>query len=827
MKVVRLVWASALGRALWGLGAAAGLGLFATLALVVTAASLRLPGELGEGIAAPESTRYVDAGGRPLREVRASDATRAAWASYDSLGDDVVHALLAAEDRRFMAHRGVDPWAVVRAAASDVARGRVVSGASTLTMQLARLLRPHPRNLAGKFLEAALALRIEASLGKRAIVEQYANRAPFGAGLRGLDAASRFWFDKPPRDLSLAEAATLAAIPRGPAVYSIDKHPDRVLKRRDRVLDRMRAAGWISPERWALAQSEPLVARAGKGGAGAPHLVQELALGRAGLWPAELGAAPALAGAERVETTLEGDLQREVELATKAELAQLVSRHVTNAAVVVLDNATADILAYVGSADFSDDAHCGQNDGVLARRQPGSTLKPFVYGLGMERLGWTAATMLPDVELRFASAEGTYAPMNYDERFHGPVRLREALGNSLNVVAVWATDQMGVSPVLQRLCALGFSTLAQDDSWYGPGIALGDGEVTLLDLAAAYSTLARGGVYRTPRAVRRVVTRAGSRDMPLGGERRVMPREVALVLADVLADPRARAAAFGEASVLDLPFQVAAKTGTSKGFRDNWTVGFTHEVTVAVWVGNFDGSPMRGTSGITGAGPLFHTAIEAAMRGKAANPLLLSSEAAREEGLVEAEVCPLSGGRPTHACPNAVREWMPVTAQRELKPCALHESFAVDRRNGLRAGPGCPAAFVAQRTFERYEGALRTWAASTRRPIAPLDDSPLCGATAQRPSAPDTPSAVLRIGWPTPGTRFVIDPGRAAAQQQLRVRIDADAAVRRVRLFVDGRAAGEIGPPFVALWPLAQGEHVLTAVAEGGARSEPVAISVE
>ncbi len=811
--------------------AAAAAIVLSMLALGLRAATMKLPAELAQGSAAPESTRFFDGDGRALRELRADDATRAAWMTYDALGDDVVHAILAAEDRRFFAHRGVDPASVLRAAVSDVVHLHVVSGASTLTMQLARLVRPHPRNIAGKLFEAALALRIEASLSKRSILEQYVNRAPFGGGLRGLDAASRFWFDKPPRELSLAEAATLAAIPRGPAVYSIGKHPDRVLRRRDRVLDRMQSAGWISRDRCELAKREPLVARAGKGGAGAPHLVQALATGDASVWPASLGASPRAAAAERVETTIASDLQREVELAAKAQLAPLAGKKVTNAAVVILDNATADVLAYVGSADFADDAKGGQNDGVRARRQPGSTLKPFVYGLAMEKLGWTAATVLPDIELRLSVGDATYAPMNYDGRFHGPVRLREALGSSLNIPAVWATSKLGVGPVLDRLHAVGFASLGQDESWYGPGLALGDGEVTLFELAAAYSTLARGGVYRAPRAVRRVVTRLEARDVPPSAEVRVMPHEVAAVLTDILADPRARAAAFGETSALDLPFAVAAKTGTSKGSRDNWTVGFTREVTVAVWVGNFDGSPMRGTSGITGAAPLFHAAMEAAMRGRVAAPLRLSERPEESGGLVEAEVCPLSGGLPTQACPHAVHEWMPAAARSALKPCDLHESVAVDRRTGLRAGLACPAAVVSERAFERYDGAMRAWATAAGRPVAPVDDSPLCplAPIAASRSAPKAVRVVrvLRIGWPNTGTRFVIDPDRSLAEQQLRVRVEASSGVKRVGLLVDGRDVADMRSPFVASWPLSPGEHVLAAVADDGARSDPVSIRVE
>jgi penicillin-binding protein 1C len=785
-----------------------------SLALVVVAACTPLPAELadGGGVRFGTSVRYLDRDGALLREVRADDAARARWASGDELGPVVPRALLAAEDRRFYAHPGVDPVGIVRAVVTSLWARRVVSGASTLTMQLARLLRPHPKTLVGKLGEIALALRIEASR----ILEEYANRAPFGPGLRGIDAASRFYFDKPPASLSLAEAATLAAIPRGPAVYSLKRHPERVLRRRDRILERMLRAGWIDQAAATLAWNEPLAVHPSGASFGAPHFVEAIA---AGAFPGEVG--------NTVHTTLASTLQREAELAAARHLAPLADRHVTAASVVVLDNTTGETLAYVGSPDYDDLARGGRNDGVRAHRQPGSTLKPFVYGLAMEKLGYTAATVLPDVELSIEVPQGVYAPKNYDERFHGPVRLRDALGNSLNVPAVQAGRAVGIDVLLDRLRQLGFAGLTEDAEYYGPALALGDGEVTLLELANAYATLARGGVFLPVRAIRG----GGEPASEVGLERRIFPAEVASVLTDVLSDPAARVAAFGLGSALDLP-GVAAKTGTSKGFRDNWTVGYTPRVTVAVWVGNFDGSPMHEVSGITGAGPIFRAVMDAAMRYTEAHApadsrgLSPPGNGAADDGLEVVEVCALSGEAPTRACPHVLREKVPHGTH--LERCTMHERVAIDRRDGLRAGPSCPPGEVAMRTFERFDPPFAAWARAAGRDMAPSAYSPRCPAATGQDDRGRVPLAPLAIVYPRDGARFLYDPGRAPGTQGAMVRIDAPAPTARVALRVDGRVVQEArGGPFVFDWPLAPGEHVLMAEAPGFGASEAVRVWVE
>ncbi|WP_438037170.1 penicillin-binding protein 1C [Sorangium sp. So ce204] len=825
------------------------------LLLAVLAALTPLPPEL----AAPEdhavSTVVLDRHGTVLRELRAGDGARARWLPLSEAGDRIQRALLAAEDKRFARHPGVDPIAIARAVGQLAAERRVVSGGSTITQQLARTLVPRPRTARGKLGEAALALRIEASLSKREILEQYLNRVAFGPGLRGVEAASRFYFDKPTRDLSLAEAAALASMPRGPALYDPRRGTGPLERRRNRVLDRMLAAGLAGEAEVARARAEPIALAPKGGGLGAPHLVRAVlggALGPGAGLPAEgPGAAPRIVErrATSITLTIDRGLQREIEVLAQQTVRGLSDRDVGAAAVVVIENATGEILAYVGSHDIDDAAGLGHNDGVLALRQPGSALKPFVYELAMEQLGFTAATVLPDVELSFPTADGNYAPRNYDGRFHGPVRLRDALANSYNVPAVWAAAALGPERVLARLRELGLRSLDREPSRYGVAIALGDGEVRLVDLANAYATLARGGVYLPVRAVRSFApasppspsspaaspassARSGS-DAPAEPpaappERgaRVLDAARARVIVDILADDRARLASFGEGNALDLPFPVAAKTGTSKGFRDNIAVGFTPDVTVAVWVGNFDGSPMGGVSGITGAGPLFRDAMLAAARVRPPRPF----DPPDPEQLAEVEVCALSGMRPTAACSHRRRELLPRGDAAALSPCDMHEAVRIDRRNGLRAG-ACPDAAVEERVFERYDAELTAWARAAGRPLAPDAASPLCGALAGLDGAPGAPpagagaGARVRVAYPPDGARFVLDPS-INSLQAIRLRADVPPGVPRVRFVLDGRPI-EVGPPFALDWPLVAGAHRLRVDADGAAASEEIAFSVE
>lgn len=447
-----------------------------------------------------------------------------------------------------------------------------------------QLTLPQPRSLWGKAREAAWALRLERIRDKDAILEQYVNRVPFGHGATGVEAAARLYFGRPTAALTLAQAALLAGIPQAPSRLNPFTDPTAAIARQRTVLERMRATGVIDPAQHAEALAEPLRFADRAHHFAAPHFTA---------W-----ALPQLA-AGTTRTTLDLDVQRVIEDAIAETLPALADKGVGQAAAVVLDTRTGEVLGWVGSADFFA-ARDGQVDMVVGLRQPGSTLKPFVYGLGLER-GFTALSLLPDVPIAFPTGLGGYHPRNYDRRFHGMVRLRTALACSYNVPAVWMAWQVGPGALLERLQALGLHSLTRPVEYYGLGLALGNGEVQLLALTNAYRALANAG---------RLSPIRWRLDAPIATPVQVMPAPVAHLLTDILADRAARAPAFGGGGPLRTPYPSAVKTGTSTDFTDNWTVGFTQAITVGVWTGNFDGAPMEGVSGIDGAAPIWRRVMD-------------------------------------------------------------------------------------------------------------------------------------------------------------------------------------------------------------------------
>lgn len=506
----------------------------------------------------PEDARVTDRRGGLLGYVPGEDGYRCQ--PLEGLPPQLVHALLVAEDKRFYSHGGVDVLALLRAAWQQWS-GQGKSGASTISMQVAKMYSPPaPRNLRTKLREMLQARRLEMTHTKEELLRAYLNRADFSNMCRGAETAARFYFGKGAGELTAPEAALLVALVKSPTQLNPVRHPQAALKRRNLILLRM---------------GEPVMAPLG---------VQPRSIN-----------APAAAEGIPGQLTLDAGLQSRCAAIAREEVERLQNRNVSQAAVVVADNRTGEVLVALPAA-CPESPRGGALDGTTTPRSAGSTLKPFVYLMAFRHGAWPG-TVLPDVPTLYRSMDGVQAPGNYNEHYMGPVSIRKALACSQNIPAMEAMNRYGsVQECMDLLRVLGFA-LQGEAQHFGLGLAIGNAHISLRELVQAYSVLARQGSL-LPLQSR----------LPLRPEKpaELLPPHDCYRLADVLSDTEARVPSFGTAPNLRFSFRVAAKTGTSSNFRDNWCVGFTKEYTVGVWVGNFDQSPMQEISGVSGAGPIFH-----------------------------------------------------------------------------------------------------------------------------------------------------------------------------------------------------------------------------
>src|SRR5262245_31753617 len=626
---------------------------------------------------AGQGVTIEDRHGLALRSTRSADGSNARWVPYAEMDGDLINAFVAVEDRRFWDHHGIDVRAVGRAVRDNLRTRQVVSGASTITMQLARLMHPASRSWGGKLSQALWALRLEAHLSKQQILEQYLNRVELGQATVGVAAASALYFGTTPSELSVGQAATLAGLAHAPSRDNPYVSAKRAHAQRDKALARMRQLGFATREDVAHAREEPLGRSTHAATFLAPHFTTRVLS-----W---IDAERSPTEGAHIRTSLDLDLQTTVEAEVRHTVDVLHDRGVMQAAAVVLENRSGEVLAWVGSPDFWAEGS-GQTDMVVSQRQPGSALKPFLYGLALDR-GFTAATVLPDIPKSYATASGSYQPRNYDRRFRGPTRAREALASSYNVPAVELAARVGPGSLLHTLQLAGFESLRRDAEYYGLGLALGNGDVSLIELANAYRALVNGGEWRP------WTWHADGAGAPASRaeSRKVVSTVSSAIVLDVLQDAAARVPGFGTVTPFDFPFPVAVKTGTSRHFTDNWAVATTRRFTVAVWAGNFDGRPMQGVSGVTGAGPLLHRAVMAVAA--RVSPGVLPTPA--EAGAVPVPVCRLSGLRASSGCAH-LTEWF----ARGTEPAedtweaggrvTLPEEYADWSRQGIRLAATAP-----------------------------------------------------------------------------------------------------------------------------------------
>ncbi|MBV9657281.1 MAG: transglycosylase domain-containing protein [Verrucomicrobia bacterium] len=728
----------------------------------------------------PPTLTLLDTRGEPLAEL-ADDRARSRHAvALSEMGPDLGRITIALEDRRFTQHHGIDPRALLAALGRDLRAGHVVSGASTITQQLIKLAsvpplgQPRPRRtLLTKAREAAAAWKLESRWTKDEILARYLNENSYGNRLIGPEAAARAYFHKSARSLTLAEAIFLAGLPQAPSRLDPWRHPAAAEYKYQRSVRRLAQLGVIAAAQARdLAESPPhpghfLPARR------APHFVDALLARR--------GRHAAAVASGSLRTTLDPDLQRVAESLCRRHLQTLAADagERVQAAVVILENSNGAVRALVGSGDYADPRE-GQVNGALRARSAGSALKPFIYLNALDRRMLTAASILPDTAEAVHSIYADYDPQNYTPRHHGPVRVRVALGSSLNVPAVVTLGKIGARQAFYELTRWGFRFNRPFDD-LGAGFVLGNAEVRLLDLAAAYAGLARGGVASPARFWTNETA----------SEERIASPEAAAIITDILCDPDARRATFGNGSPLDFPagVRVAVKTGTSSGFRDKWCVGFNARHTVAVWAGRFDGGPLEESVAIHAAAPLWHELMEHLLTERQDAPL---PEPMLSEKLVQVEVCPLTGLRP------APEAGSPRPFVREL--------FLA----GTAPTTSAAEQFVGTPPRLRLPPEYAAWCRSPQNDLNAVTDP--------------EPEQPLKILSPADGAAFVLNDELPPGQQMIELTSTAPDPVR-VQWTINGRPLDEF-IPLAAMttntsspradghrrfWPLARGEWEIEA----------------
>lgn len=738
------------------------------------------------------------------------------WDLPDTLPAALTAAALAAEDRRFTSHPGVDLRAIAGAVYTHYLRGGPRRGASTLAMQVARLQRKGGSGWYWKLHDAATALVLTARLGRAGILRAYFRDAPYGNRIAGAACAARRYFRKPVQDLSLAEAALLAAVPKAPSRYNLfDVEGFAGAKRRAAlILRRAVAYGFVRQEQGDGALAELAGFHRPAREIRDPGILHYLRQAEAHL-PLESHARG------EARTTLDLAVQDTLQSLLKRELPRILDWQAGNAAALVLDVRTGEVLAYAGSQDYFD-PRGGAIDCAALPRSTGSLLKPFIYAMGMEWRGYTAATVLSDLGQDFGTGNRSFVPENYDHKYLGPVLYKNALANSRNIPAVEVLKAVGVEAFYRRCIALG---LARDDGragYYGLGLSIGGLYCTLQQLSEAYLSLANRGerrhlVWELPDgAANRGAATPGPRTSAAGPER-AMPADIAMQIRRFLADPLARLPGFPRGGNLEYPFAVAVKTGTSEGFRDSWCIAFSDTYLVAAWIGNVDFSPTKGLSGYEGPARL-------------AKRMLLSLHPDRREGLSDAEfpyppgyvpvrICRLTGKRADRLTPYVTTEYFRPGSE-PLEFSDVQQSLPVDARNGLLAYPGCPVP-IRWKRFTVLEPRYRDWAVSQGLEVPPDRYSPACGG--------DGPvdSYALSITSPRGGSRFFLDPEMPAGGSFLPIDCRIDPAPASVLWMVDGAETAEVKFPFTLNWAMRPGAHTFQAVVPGTSfRSAPVRVEV-
>jgi 1A family penicillin-binding protein len=600
----------------------------------------------------PQSTLIYDRNGKLLYNIY--DKKNQSFIPLSSIPKYMQEATIAIEDKSFYQHGAIDLRGIARAAVSIVFHQQI-QGGSTLTQQLVKnSLLTQQQTILRKIKEIILAFATEIVYSKDQILEMYLNQTPYGGTSYGVEAAAETYFGKHAKDLDLAESALLAGLPQAPTEFSpFGAHPEEGKDRQIEVLQAMQDQGYITKDQEQKAGKEALQYKKFANDIQAPHFVLYIK----DLLIAEYGQNLVEEGGLKVTTSLDLDIQNFAQTAVADEVNKLPTYyHVTNGAALVTDPATGEILAMVGSKDYFDNAIDGNVNITTALRQPGSSIKPINYAVGLLN-GYNAATAFIDQPICFPNQGGqNYCPVDYDGKWHGLVEMRYALGNSFNIPAVKMLELNGVNAMVATASAMGITSFT-DPQKYGLSLTLGGAEVKMVDMATAFAVFANSGYRIDLHPILKVTDKTGKVLQqytpplsPIFGQK-VLPDGVAFIISDILADNNARLAEFGDNSELKIPGQiVSVKTGTTNDFRDNWTIGYTPSVLVAAWVGNDDNSQMSGlVSGITGAAPIWNDIMSQLLKGRTPEPM------SRPPDVIQKSFCSDTGLLPGGATPCPTR----------------------------------------------------------------------------------------------------------------------------------------------------------------------------
>ncbi len=740
-----------------------------------------------------ETTRILDRNGDLLYEILDPNAGRRTYVTLDKISPPVLAATIATEDKDYYNHPGYDLFAIIRALWQNYTSGDTVSGASTITQQIARtiLLTPQEssqRTYLRKVREVLLAAEITRRYSKDQILELYLNQIYYGNLAYGIEAAAETYFGTTADKLTLAQAAFLAGLPQSPAVYDIYTNRDATLARDQQVLTLMLQDSYEQHCIRVSNSSEPVCVDASAAAQAAldlrsynfpapsvnmryPHWVNYV---RSQL-EANYDPQTIYNSGFTITTTLDPTLQDLAQQLVTSQVATMAANNATDGALVAIKPSTGEILAMVGSADFNNEAIHGEvNMAVSETRQPGSSIKPINYVAAFQK-GWTPATLIWDVPSEFPPSgdpndpRPPYIPNNYDNKFHGPVTVRTALANSFNVPAVKTLDFVtvyGPGGMIDMAKRFGITSLNRDD--YGLSLTLGGGDVSVLEMVSAFSVFANAGVRMPPVSILKIVDHQGNvvfQYAPPQGDRVVSP-EHAYLITSILSDNDARSWMFGTHSLLNLPFPVAAKTGTTNDFRDNWTLGYTPDLAAGVWVGNADYTPMINTTGVSGAAPVWSQFMQTAVPYvSGGNPTPFS----RPPGIVDKVICSLSGAEPSQWCQGGERSEIFAADQPPLPAGQdLRRQVMLDTWTGLEASDACNDFTDKQmvinvtdpwaiKWFDSKDG--RKWLDTNGFPVPPV-------YAPQRECGPDDPHATLDLS---------VKEGDAITQPTLAVQGTADA----------------------------------------------------